>query len=308
LVVAVALGALVAGALALRLGSAPQTTSPAAMRSPAVAASPLAAALPPAAAPTSSPPGAPVPPGAPGRGAAYQHDLATLEVPPKLRLLVIAPHPDDESLAAGGLMQQVLEKGGRVHVLFMTSGDGYPEAVALATGHRQPTAVDYRGFGELRRAEALVALEHYHILPVSVTFLGFPDGGLQEIWRRGPHVPAYQSPYTHGDRPPYPEAFNPHAGYTSHELINQISHLVALADGEQLPSATPEPPDLSAFVASLSSAWRGGEVRPTFSIEAKPRYLRSLQHVVQRDVMPDAQGDSCGCHTVGCGDSAVCSH
>src|SRR5262245_16962721 len=100
-----------------------------------------------------------------------------LKVPPKLRLLVVAPHPDDESLGAGGLMQQVLQSGGRVHVLFMTSGDGYPEAVALATGHRQPTAVDYRGFGELRRAEALVALEQYHILPLSVTFLGFPDGG-----------------------------------------------------------------------------------------------------------------------------------
>jgi hypothetical protein len=43
----------------------------------------------------------------------------------------------------------------------MTSGDRYPEAVALATDHRQPTAVDYRGFGELRRAEALVALESH---------------------------------------------------------------------------------------------------------------------------------------------------
>ena len=39
-----------------------------------------------------------------------------------------------------------------------------------------------------------------------------------------------------------------------------------------------------AFVASLSSAWRAGEVRPTFSVEAKPRYLRSLQAVIQRDV------------------------
>ncbi|MGA7539422.1 MAG: hypothetical protein WBW93_11735 [Steroidobacteraceae bacterium] len=35
----------------------------------------------------------------------------------------------------------------------------------------------------------------------------------------------------------------------------------------------------------LSSAWRAGEVRPTFSIDAKPRYLRSLQSVVQRDVV-----------------------
>ncbi len=162
-----------------------------------------------------------------------------LKVPPKLRLLVVAPHPDDESLGAGGLMQQVLDGGGRVHVLFMTSGDGYPEAVALATGHRQPTAVDYRGFGELRRAEALVALEQYHILPISVTFLGFPDGGLAEIWRRGPHVPAYESPFTRDDRPPYPEAFNPNARYTSRALIGQISHLVALADPDWIALPTP---------------------------------------------------------------------
>jgi hypothetical protein len=90
----------------------------------------------------------------------------------------------------------------------MTNGDGYPEAVEVATGHREPSANDYRGFGELRRAEALVALEHYRVLPLSVTFLGFPDGGLAEIWRRGPHVPAYQSPYTGGQ----PAAPMPGAG------------------------------------------------------------------------------------------------
>jgi hypothetical protein len=42
---------------------------------------------------------------------------------------------------------------------------------------------------------------------------------------------------------------------------------------------TAEPPNLAAFVASLSSAWHAGEIRPTFSMEAKPRYLRSLQKV-----------------------------
>jgi len=64
------------------------------------------------------------------------------------------------------------------------------------------------------------------------------------------------------------------------------AHLTALADGEIPPSSTPEPPDLAAFVASLSSAWRAGEVRPTFSIAAKPRYLRSLQSVSRADVPP----------------------
>jgi hypothetical protein len=57
------------------------------------------------------------------------------------------------------------------------------------------------------------------------------------------------------------------------------AYLAALADGEAPPSTTSEPPNLATFVASLSSAWHAGEIRPTFSVEAKPRYLRSLQKV-----------------------------
>ena len=55
------------------------------------------------------------------------------------------------------------------------------------------------------------------------------------------------------------------------------AHLVALADGNAPLAMTSEPPDLAAFVSTLSSAWHTGEVRPTFSIDAKPRYLRALQ-------------------------------
>jgi LmbE family N-acetylglucosaminyl deacetylase len=203
-----------------------------------------------------------------------------LKVPPKLRLLVVAPHPDDESLGAGGLMQRVLDTGGRVHVLFMTSGDGYPEAVALATGHRQPTAVDYRGFGELRRAEALVALEQYHILPLSVTFLGFPDGGLAEIWRRGPLVPAYESPFTRENRPPYPEAFNPNARYTSRELIGQISHLVALADPDWIALPTPldQHPDHCATFTFVLAALKSLGAEPGGDSKIPDLLLTYLVH------------------------------
>ena len=45
------------------------------------------------------------------------------------RLMVFSPHPDDETLAAGGLIQRVLSLGGSVKVVFMTSGDGFPEGV-----------------------------------------------------------------------------------------------------------------------------------------------------------------------------------
>jgi len=57
------------------------------------------------------------------------------------------------------------------------------------------------------------------------------------------------------------------------------AYLTSMADGETPPPMTSEPPNLAAFVASLSSAWHQGEIRPTFSVEAKPRYLRGLQRL-----------------------------
>lgn len=57
------------------------------------------------------------------------------------------------------------------------------------------------------------------------------------------------------------------------------AYLAALADGETPPTSS-EPPNLAAFVASLSSAWHMGEIRPTFSADAKPRYLRGLARIL----------------------------
>lgn len=47
----------------------------------------------------------------------------TLEIGNGERLLVLAPHPDDESLSSAGLIQQVLENGGSVRSTVVTSGD-----------------------------------------------------------------------------------------------------------------------------------------------------------------------------------------
>src|SRR5207248_6394900 len=38
-------------------------------------------------------------------------------------LLVVAPHPDDETLCCAGVTQRVLRSGGRASVVWITSGD-----------------------------------------------------------------------------------------------------------------------------------------------------------------------------------------
>ena len=42
------------------------------------------------------------------------------------RILILAPHPDDECLGTGGLIQQALAKGAKVKVIFITNGDNNP--------------------------------------------------------------------------------------------------------------------------------------------------------------------------------------
>jgi hypothetical protein len=78
------------------------------------------------------------------------------------------------------------------------------------------------------------------------------------------------------------------------QLLEEVramqSHLVVLAEGGKPDASSAEQPNLSAFLGSLSSAWRAGEVRPTHSPEVKPRYLRRIQSLVRRDtVVPPPQ-------------------
>lgn len=153
----------------------------------------------------------------------------------------------------------------------------------------------YRRFQGIAAAQAITRL--YGASRLFVNFFQ-PSFKLAEKHRDGAQVSKrYHPPQTPCERLLQAESIPEPAKHKLREvagaldplkLLEEIravqAHLAALADGEQLPSPATAAPDLSAFVASLSSAWRGGEVRPTFSIEAKPRYLRSLQRVMPREV------------------------
>ena len=120
------------------------------------------------------------------------------------RLLVIAPHPDDETLAAGGLMQRVHTAHGVVRVVYLTDGDGYPEGVQAEDHVVAPTATDYRGYGRQRRHEARAAMSALKLRDYTLTFLNFPDGGLSALMTKywSERAGAYRSPFTRLDRPP----------------------------------------------------------------------------------------------------------
>jgi len=161
---------------------------------------------------------------------AAQADKPSAGAPPlskETRLMVFSPHPDDESLGAGGIIQRVLGLGGRVRVVFMTNGDGFPEGVETADNISRPTAVDYREYGDERRKEALAATAVLGVKEHDVTFLGFPDGGLCALlkeFRSGARV--YTSPFTQASRPPVDEIILPKTAYDGRDLRAEIARVL----------------------------------------------------------------------------------
>jgi LmbE family N-acetylglucosaminyl deacetylase len=82
------------------------------------------------------------------------------------RTLVVAPHPDDESLGCGGAIALLRERGLPVHVLFVSDGSG---------SHPQSRAYPPEVLTALREREALNALAVLDVAPVAATFLRLPD-------------------------------------------------------------------------------------------------------------------------------------
>ncbi|MPY92314.1 MAG: PIG-L family deacetylase [Acidimicrobiia bacterium] len=87
-------------------------------------------------------------------------------LPPALRrLVVVAPHPSDETLGAGGLVSLLHRRGWEITVLALTDGEAAQGGGA--------------GLGERRRSEQAAALEC--LAPVALERLSLADGRLGEV-------------------------------------------------------------------------------------------------------------------------------
>ena len=85
--------------------------------------------------------------------------MSSLKITHRDRILILAPHPDDESLAAGGLIQRAVKVGAKVRVLFATDGDNNPWPQRFLERKVQISLTDRARWGRRRRKEALAALE-----------------------------------------------------------------------------------------------------------------------------------------------------
>lgn len=136
---------------------------------------------------------------------------------PSDRLLVVAPHPDDEVLACGGLIHQAVRQGSSVDVVVLTNGDGFALATGRAYWRLRTSPQKFIDFGYLRQRETVEGCRLLGLPSERIHFLGYPDRGLHRMWWHNcwTQESPFRSPFTASTHVPYenaPSVGAPHAG------------------------------------------------------------------------------------------------
>ncbi|MFA5337521.1 MAG: PIG-L family deacetylase, partial [Candidatus Omnitrophota bacterium] len=101
--------------------------------------------------------------------------FAELSFSPEDRVLILAPHPDDEIIATGGIIQKALENNSKLKIVYLTCGE-YNEISYFF--YKKNPAVSKNGFiniGKTRIAEAYEATASLGVKKEDLIFLGYPD-------------------------------------------------------------------------------------------------------------------------------------
>src|SRR5258706_12213893 len=101
----------------------------------------------------------------------------TRELDPRTyeRIMILCPHPDDETLATGGVIQRAVAGGVAIRIVFVTDGENNPWPQRFLERRFRIGGPERARWGARRRGEALSALEKLGVAGRDAIFLGFPD-------------------------------------------------------------------------------------------------------------------------------------
>ncbi|MCL5674572.1 MAG: PIG-L family deacetylase [Candidatus Omnitrophica bacterium] len=157
-------------------------------------------------------------------GNSYSGIIAPLPVfTSKDRVLICAPHPDDEVLGCAGIIQQALAKTRHVYIVFLTNGDHNWLEFKIFERKLILHPYNYIQIGELRRKESINAEKILGVPKKNLIFLGYPDAGTMLIWL---HFWNKNKPYydflTKINHVPYPQALSYGSPYVGESIISDF--------------------------------------------------------------------------------------
>ena len=181
------------------------------------------------------------------------------------RLLIVAPHPDDEVLGAAGLAHQFLLAGSGVWVVLATNGDANQGSARSWFGTQTVSPSQWVAYGEERQNETIAALAKLGVAEDHVFFLSYPDSGVDDLW--GPNWSLsnpWRSPFTQVAASPYSRSLAPRTPYSGEAAWRDFAAVMAQVQPTLV--LVPHPADTHqdhwsthALATTALEAWRAAD-------------------------------------------------
>ncbi len=160
-------------------------------------------------------------------GLGSQLDAADLVLSSTDRLLILVPHPDDEVLCCGGVIERAVQERRPIQIVYLTYGDNNAWAFSMYRHFPVFRPKTMLKMGEVRRQEALASANVLGLPPDQLIFLGYPDYGTLTVWKdHGGAAPAYESRMTRVKAVPYASAYRPGTAYKREEILQDITNII----------------------------------------------------------------------------------
>jgi len=143
------------------------------------------------------------------------------------RILILAPHPDDEAIGCAGIIQQALSVGAQVKVVYLTNGDHNQVAFIVYEKRLTLKKGEFIHMGKVRRKEAIKAMKLLGLNEDNLIFLGYPDFGTFTIFSRYWQTKKpFRSLLTRISSVPYKENLSYGAPYVGESILNDLKKVL----------------------------------------------------------------------------------
>lgn len=143
------------------------------------------------------------------------------------KILIVAPHIDDEVVGSGGLIQNALQIGAKVKVVYITNGDNNLNAVIGEDKNLRIDGGDFVTLGENRMKEGKNAIKILGLTENDAYFLGYPDRGLGQLFSNYYSIdkkyPTRGTKFTYN---PYSGTYRQQQDYNGENLFNDLTAII----------------------------------------------------------------------------------
>lgn len=143
------------------------------------------------------------------------------------RVMVLAPHPDDEAIGAGGVLQKAVKAGAKVKVVCFTNGDANQLAFMVYEKRLTFRKGEFFHMGQVRKRETISAMRSLGIAPSDIIFLGYPDFGTMAILLRYWNLEKpYRSILAKMTKVTYPGSLSLNAPYVGSSVLHDLKKVI----------------------------------------------------------------------------------